>query len=140
MARYMPGGDIVVMPASPEIPYPRRLLELHQRICVRGAAVSEFPPGFWPPERWCFIASQRITAALASILLVVESGGRSCALFAAKIAAELGRDVAVVPGRVTDPGGHWIFALLRDGAHPVEGAQNVLELLDGTGARWPQTS
>jgi DNA processing protein len=51
------------------------------------------------------------------------------------IAADLGHDVAVVPGRVSDRGGARMFGLLRDGAHPVSCADDVLELIgDGVTA------
>ena len=65
----------------------------------------------------------------------MEVGGPTCALLTAQIAADLGQDIAVVPGRVTDPGGRWLFELLRDGAHPVACAQDVLELIRGEEAR-----
>jgi DNA processing protein len=129
------GQSIAVLPCTPDVPpFPHRDEYLHRCILARGAAVSEFPPGFHPPQRWCYIASQRITAALASITVVIESAERSSALFAAQIAADLGHDVAVVPGRVTDPSAHGTLALLRDGAHPVGSAQDVLELIHGAGA------
>jgi DNA processing protein len=125
------GNNIAVMPGGPEIPYPKPHEDLHRRILARGAALSEFPPGFFPPEGWSFIAGQRIIAALASLIVVIEPGGHTCALFTAQIAADLGADVAVVPGRVTDPGGEWLFALLRDGAHPISCARDVLEVIHG---------
>jgi DNA processing protein len=127
------GSTIAVMSGCPEIPFPSRHKHLHRDILARGAAISELPPGSFPPQGWCFISSQRIMAALASILVVVEAGRGSCVLLTAEIAADLGADVAVVPGRVTDPGGLWTFALLRDGAHPVACAQDVLELIHETG-------
>jgi DNA processing protein len=123
------GGTLAVVPCDPGRAYPRQLEHLHRRIVADGAAISEFPPGFFPPLRWCFIASQRIIAAVARMVVIVEAAERSSALLAAQIAAELGRDVAVVPGRVTDPGSHVTFALLRDGAQPVAGARDVLDLL-----------
>ena len=128
-ALHASGRTIAVMPCGPEIPYPRRHEDMHRGILADGAAISEFPPGFCPPEPWSFIAGQRIIAALADVIVVIEPGGHSCALLTAQIAADLGADVAVVPGRVTDPGGKWTFELLRDGAHPVASAQNVLGLI-----------
>jgi DNA processing protein len=127
------GRTIAVMPASPEHPYLRQHEPLHQRILERGAAISEFPPGFHPPQRWCFIAAQRIIAALAGVVVVIEARKGSPALLTTQIATDLGHDVAVVPGRVTDPGGQGTFALLRDGAHPIACAQDVLELIYGAG-------
>jgi DNA processing protein len=130
------GSSIAVMACAPDLSHLTRHDHLHRRILAHGTAVSEFPPGFFPPPRWCFIASQRITAALASLTVVIEVGDRSPALLTAEIASDLGAEVAVVPGRVTDPGGPWMFALLRDGAHPVSRAQDVLELIrDGRDVR-----
>jgi DNA processing protein len=129
------GQTIAVMGCAPEYPYPRQQDHLHRRILARGAAVSEFPPGFHPPRRWCFIASQRIIAALASVVVVIEAGERSTALFTTQIALEVGHDVAVVPGRATEPGGLGTFGLLRDGAQPVSCARDVLELIGETGVR-----
>jgi len=126
---------IAVMACSPDRFHLNHGHQLHRRILGRGAAVAELPPGFFPPQRWCFIASQRIIAALASVVVVVEAGARSCVLFTAEIAADLGADIAVVPGRVTDPGGKWLCELLRDGARPVACAQDVLEVIYGMGAR-----
>jgi DNA processing protein len=129
------GSAIAVMACSPDRFHLTHGHRLHRGVLARGAAVAEFPPGFFPPERWCFIASQRIIAALASVVVVVEAGARSCVLFTAQIAADLGADIAVVPGRVSDPGGKWLCELLRDGARPVACAQDVLEVIYGTGVR-----
>jgi len=121
-------NNIAVMPGGPDIAFPAEYASLQREILARGAAVSELPPGF-RPHPWTFIASQRMIAALAKVIVVVEAGN-SCALLTAKIAANLGADVGVVPGRLSDPGGNWMFALLRDGAHPISCAQDVLEVID----------
>jgi DNA processing protein len=135
-ALHADGQTIAVMGCAAEHPYPRQQDHLHRRIIARGAAISEFPPGFHPPKRWCFIATQRIIAALAQIVVVVEADERSIALFTRQIAAEVGHDVAVVPRRATEPGGLGAFGLLQDGAHPVACAQDVLELIhDGANVR-----
>lgn len=131
------GHTIAVMPGGPDVPFPRlpQYEDLHTGVRAHGAAVSEFPPGFLASSSWPFIASQRIIAALASVIVVMEAGGRSCALFTAHIAADLGADVAVVPGRLTDTGGKWMYGLLRDGAQPIACAQDVINLIYGAGAR-----
>ena len=98
------------------------------------------PPGFFEGQRWCFIASQRILAALADILVVVDAGGFSLAALTSQLATDLGRDIAVVPCRLTDPGGQRMLRLLRDGVPPVANAEDVLELIHGAGARRPAIS
>jgi DNA processing protein len=129
------GRTIAVTGCAPEIPYPRQLDHLHRQIASRGAVLSEFPPSFSPPLSWCLLASQRILAALASVVVIVEASARSSTLLAAQVAAELGCDLAVVPGRVTDAGGAGTLGLLRDGAHPVGSARDVLDLIYGAGVR-----
>ena len=128
-ALHVDGHSVAVTGCAAEIPYPRQLEHLHRRIASRGAVVSEFPPGFFPPRRWCFVASQRIIAALATVVVVVEARERSSALLAAQVAVDLGRNVAVVPGRVSDPSAQGTFALLREGAQPVARAQDVVDLI-----------
>ena len=123
------GHTIGVMGLGAEQPYPDHDIPLHQRIITQGAAISEFPPGFSETQQWCFTASQRIIAALAELVVVIEAPQRSSALFIARLASDLGRELAVVPGRVTDAGGPGMFGLLRDGAFPVSCAQDVLELI-----------
>jgi DNA processing protein len=128
-ALHAKGQTIAVMAAGPERPHPRYMDHLYGCIRARGAAVSEFPPGFSPAESWCFIAGHRIIAALADVVLIAEAGERSVALLTARIAGELGREVAVVPGRVTEHNSPGTFELLRDGAHPIACAQDVLDLI-----------
>jgi DNA processing protein len=131
------GQTIAVAGCAAETPYPRQLDHLHTHIAARGAVISEYQPGFTRPRRWCLLAAKRIVAALADVLVIVEAGERSSTLLAAQVAADLGHDVAIVPGRVTDPGTSGTLALLRDGAHPVASAQDVLDLIPNRPARRP---
>jgi DNA processing protein len=131
------GATIAVMACSPDLSHLTRQDELHQRILARGAGISEFPPGFFEHQRWSFMASRRIIAALADVIVIVEAGGYSSAVLTTHFAAELGRDIAMVPCRLTDPGGETMLWLLQDGAHPVGNAEEVLEVIHGAGARGP---
>ena len=66
--------------------------------------------------------------------VVVEAGERSGSLITAGQAADLGREVAAVPGLVTAPLAAGTNALIADGAQLVRGAHDVLELLFGAAA------
>ena len=59
--------------------------------------LSEYEPGT-PPAPWRFPARNRIVAALAQAVVVVEASARSGALITAALALDLGRDVLAVPG------------------------------------------
>ena len=124
------GATIAVLAGGPERPYPASKRRIHERIAATGAAVSEMPPGTGA-RRWCFPARNRLIAALSRATVVVEAGERSGSLITASLAADLGRDVAAVPGLVTAPLAAGTNALIVDGATLVRGSHDVLELLFG---------
>ena len=126
------GRTLAVLACGPEIAYPASKRRLHRAHRATGAVVAELPPGT-PPRRWCFPARNRIIAALAQATVVVEAGERSGSLITAGQAADLGREVAAVPGLVTAPLAAGTNALIADGAQLVRGPRDVLELLFGAG-------
>ena len=127
------GPPVAVLAAAAERPYPARNRALHQEIAQRGCVVSELPPGS-SAFRWCFVARNRIVAALAEVTVIVEAAERSGSLTTADFAADIGRTVAAVPGRVTNRTAAGTNGLLQAGAALVRNAGDVLELLaDATG-------
>jgi DNA processing protein len=128
------GRTIAVLASGADVPYPRTHRALYERIRRDGAVVSEMPPGS-PPYRWLFPARNRIMAALARVTVVVEAARRSGTLITAEYAAELGRDVAAVPGWASAEAAAGTNGLLREGAAVVTDVQDVLDLLYGVGAR-----
>lgn len=130
------GGDgtVAVLAGGADVPYPASKRTLYTRIAARGAVLSEFPPGF-RPQRWCFPARNRIIAGLGGLTVVVEGLERSGSLITARVARDLGREVGAVPGQVTAPLAAGSNALIRDGAHLVDGPQAALDVVCGVGAR-----
>jgi DNA processing protein len=128
------GPTIAVLPGPAERPYPPGKHGLYGEIVKRGLVISEFAPDA-DVRRWCFLARNRIIAALARVTIVVEAGHHSGALVTARYAAELGRAVGAVPGRVTSPQSIGTNELIRSGAHLIRGPQDVLDLLFGAGER-----
>ncbi len=127
------GLTVAVLACGPDVAYPASKRRLHARIAGSGAVLAELPPGT-PPRRWCFPARNRIIAALSQATVVVEAGERSGSLITAGQAADLGREVAAVPGLVTAPLAAGTNALIADGAQLVRGPGDVLELLFGAAA------
>jgi DNA processing protein len=128
------GRTIAVLANGVDVAYPRTNRRLYERIREHGSVVSEMPPGS-RPSRWLFPARNRIMAALGDVTVVVEAAQRSGTLITADCAADLGRDVAAVPGQVTADAAAGTNGLLRSGAALVTGPQDVLDLLYGVGAR-----
>lgn len=127
-------GGLAVLASGVDVPYPQRHRRLHERIRERGAVLSELPPGHLA-HRWSFPARNRIMAALGPLTVVVEAAELSGSLITAGFAADLGREVAAVPGQVTSRRAEGSNRLLRDGAAPVRGAEDVLDDLFGVGTR-----
>jgi DNA processing protein len=130
------GGGVpaAVVASGPDVVYPRRHRSLHQRVMEAGVVLSEMPPGS-EPYRWSFPARNRIMAGLARMTLVVEAADPSGSLITAEFAKDLGRCVAAVPGRITSSLARGTNNLLKDGATPISGTEDVLDELFGVGIR-----
>ena len=97
-----PGGrpTVAVLACGIDRAYPAANTGLLEAIAGRGAVVSEYPPGT-SPARHRFLVRNRLIAALARGVVVVEAGRRSGTLSTAAAARHLNRVVMAVPGPVT---------------------------------------
>ena len=105
--------------------YPRDHGGLWRAVADRGLLLSEYPLGS-PPAPWCFPARNRIIAALADVVVVVESHATGGAMGTAMEADRRGRTVLAVPGPVTASSSHGTNQLLFDGRGPARDAADVL--------------
>lgn len=123
------GHAIAVLGSGIDVCYPPENRPVYDQILATGGAIlSEYPPGT-PPDRWRFPARNRIIAAISAAVIVVEASRTGGALITARLAAEVGRPVFVVPGDVDRPASEGCNRLIRDGAHPVLGDQDLIEEL-----------
>jgi DNA processing protein len=113
------GLTVAVLGCGTDIAYPSRHRGLYARILEHGLAVSEYPPGT-APAPWRFPARNRLIAALAGTLVVVEARARSGALITADHALDLGRDVVAVPGAAGSSSSAGTNGLIKSGAGLVE--------------------
>jgi DNA processing protein len=124
------GHAVAVLGTGIDGRYPTSNRRLYDSILDRGGAlVSEYGPGV-PAERWRFPARNRLIAAMSAAVVVVEAGDRGGALITARLAAEIGRPVLVVPGDVDRPVSVGCNRLIRDGAFPVLGVDDLVEELE----------
>jgi DNA processing protein len=129
-----PGRTIGVLAASAHVPYPARGHRLHAAVAARGAVISEMPPGA-NAFRWCFVARNRIIAALSAATVVVQATERSGSLTTADFAAEVGRTVGAVPGPVTSRLSSGTHQLIQSGAPLIRDAADALDMLAGATGR-----
>ena len=106
--------------------YPPENRRLAERMAASGAVLTEFSLES-PPEATHFPRRNRLIAALALGVVVVEARDKSGALITARLAADQGKDVFAVPGSVFSPGSRGPHRLLREGARPAESAEDILE-------------
>jgi DNA processing protein len=127
------GLTIAVLGCGVDLAYPPRSARLYAEIVERGLVIGELPPGT-EPRRWTFPARNRIMAALGAMTVVVEARERSGSLITAEMAEDLNRDVGAVPGLVGSSPAAGTNGLIREGAHLIRGARDVLDALVGPGA------
>ncbi|MEP7383394.1 MAG: DNA-processing protein DprA [Gemmatimonadota bacterium] len=122
------GATVAVQGTGVDVAYPRSNSGLHARLAREGLVLSELPPGR-PAHPGAFPRRNRLIAALADVVVVVEAGCKSGALITAQLGGALGRLVAAVPGPIDRETSVGANHLLRDGAHVVASVEDVLALL-----------
>ena len=123
------GTTIAVLANSVDRIYPRNHISLARSILDNnGVIMSEYEP---PTEArsFQFLARNRIVSGLADAVIIVEAASRSGTLATAAHALAQGRDVLVVPGNITSPLSKGCNNLLKQGAHPITCAEDVLEII-----------
>jgi DNA processing protein len=120
------GSTVAVLGCGIDVCYPSRHAELRSRIIAGGCVITEEPVGT-PPFKRNFPKRNRIIAALADAVVVVEATERSGALSTARWAADLGREVLAVPGSIRSRQSSGTNLLIRDGARPFLGIADLFE-------------
>ncbi len=115
---------IAVVGSGLNVPYPRRNIGLWRQVAGRGVVLGEAPLDA-QPEKWRFPARNRIIAALADVVVVVESHARGGSLLTAADAAERNVQVLAVPGSIYEPASAGTNNLLADGCQPATSIDDV---------------
>ena len=122
------GKTFAVMAGGCDIIYPRSHVGLYENIRTTGGIISEEPCGY-PPIAKMFPKRNRIISILADIVLVVEARTKSGSLITADFAAEQGRDIFAVPGRLEDELSRGCNELIEQGAGIAISPERMLEIM-----------
>lgn len=117
---YHGGGTLVVLPSGLSAIYPKNLSLQGPNVLL----MSEWLP--WEVVRpYYFKYRNRIIAALSRGLVVIEAAEKSGTMLTAQWAADLGRDIAVVPGTpmMSSYGGS--LRLIQEGAHLIRDQEDL---------------
>jgi DNA processing protein len=125
-----PTPCVGVVGSGIDIIYPAENWELYgDLLAAGGRVVSEYPPGT-RPDGWRFPTRNRIIAGLSEVILVVEATHTGGALITARVALDYGVPIYAVPGDVDRPTSQGTNALIRDGAFPIFGPDDLAEVLN----------
>jgi len=112
-----------------DVTYPREHASLQSRLRESLGLMSEIPRGS-PTTPSMFAARNRMLAALADVVVIVQGRMGSGALLTAKEAHRLGRPLAALPWDSRDPLAEAPHGLIRDGkATLVATAEDVMALI-----------
>ena len=121
------GRTIAVLGSGLAKLFPPENLALAEKIASGfGAVVSEFPLNT-APDKQTFPMRNRIVAAWARAVLVVECPAWSGSLITANLASEYGKPIFAVPGPIDKPTSAGCNQLIRDGATLVADASHLLD-------------
>jgi DNA processing protein len=128
------GNTVAVLGHGRDSIYPRGHAGLAREIIAAGGAlVTEYPDGV-PALPHHFPNRNRIIAALARAVLVIEAAPKSGSLITARHALDLGVDVFVLPGSIHEAQSLGSNLLIRQGAQLVQSPVQLLEDLGLTPA------
>ncbi|WP_216188986.1 DNA-processing protein DprA [Polynucleobacter parvulilacunae] len=117
-----------VLGTGVDIVYPRQNIGLSHAISQQGLLISEFELGV-RPKAFHFPRRNRIIAALALGVVVVEAAEKSGSLITARLAADLGREVFALPGPIYNDNSAGCHLLIQQGAKLAFRPDDVLEEL-----------
>lgn len=122
------GQGVAVIGSALDCFYPPSHSGLGKELTTKGGLLlSEYPPGT-PGFKSHFPARNRLIAALAPVLLIIEAADPSGTFSTARAALDLGREVCVVPADITREQSNGTLRLLKDGARPVSSAEDLIAL------------
>lgn len=122
------GRSYAVFGCGVEICYPSSHMGLYRELCEKGGILSEYPPGTKPvPGR--FPPRNRIISGLSEAVLVIEARKKSGTLITVDMALEQGREVFIVPGRITDRLSDGCNSLIGQGASVALSPKQLLQEL-----------
>jgi DNA processing protein len=119
------GSTIAILGTGIDVVYPAQNKPLAQVIAENGVLLTEFPLQT-PPKPENFPRRNRLIAALAKAVLVVEAKVKSGSLITARMAAEQGKDVFAIPGSIYAPTSAGCHQLIKDGAYVCTVPEDVL--------------
>ena len=130
-AAWEAGGMVTaVLGSGVDVCYPLENEELYVNLTKRGRILSELPTGT-RPVAGNFPLRNRIISGLADTLIVVDAREKSGTMITVDMALEQGRQVYIIPGRLSDPLSAGCNRLISQGAEIIWNLSETMEHIYG---------
>ncbi len=120
------GKTIAVLGSGVDVVYPADNKKLYEEIASNGCVLSEYNMATQPKPQF-FPIRNRIVSALSDIVIVIEAREKSGSLITADMALDQGKDIYVVPGRVSDSLSYGCNRLIAQGAGIIYSIDQFIE-------------
>lgn len=124
------GKTVAVLGSGFKNIFPKENIKLFKEIVDKGGLIiSEYSPETEPDSKQ-FLERNRIVSGLSIGVLVIEAAYRSGTSVTCKIAKEQGKKVFCIPHNLEDKHGIGTNRLIKNGAHLVTDARDILTYFD----------
>ena len=122
------GSTIAVLGQGLRAAHPAWQVALRRRVREAGGLLLSDLPSDQGPRPWTFPRRNRVLAALAPVVVVVEAGVRSGTRSTVRHALDMGREVYAVSGPPDSPNSQGCNLMIDEGAHPLAGPVDLARL------------
>lgn len=132
-------ATVGVMGTGIDVVYPKFHRGLFEQIVEGGGClVSELLPNT-QASKHTFPRRNRLVAGLSQATVITEAATESGSLITARLTAEQGKQVFVIPGQIDNPNSEGCHHLIREGATLIYHPSQILEELASSSTILPQT-
>ncbi len=119
------GHTVAVLGSGIDVVYPSANRLIYNELIRSGTVMSEYPPGTRPTQ-YTFPLRNRIISGISQATFVVEGDENSGAMITARYAVVQGRELFALPGNIGESNSQGTNNMIRDGAHPVSSAADII--------------
>ncbi|MBI2414265.1 DNA-protecting protein DprA [candidate division WWE3 bacterium] len=132
------GYTVAVLPFGIDFCPTSYMTSLYNRILTHGGLIISEYPEKHPPEKWTFIARNRIVAGLSAGVVIVEAALKSGSIITARKTLEYGGKVCAIPGSITADTSKGTNELIKMGldGNAVIPVNQVSDIFDTFSFKW----
>lgn len=119
------GYTYAILAGGVNMIYPPEHRNLYEEIITHGGVISEYKPDT-APNRGMFPLRNRIISGISDAVVLVEAREKSGSLITADFALEQGKDIFVVPGKISDSLSAGCNQYIKQGAEILTSVEDLI--------------